>query len=278
MTQRSSPLIQNVGVGLRSEHVQHVLTNQPKVSWFELLIDNWMVPGGLLRAQFEAIVESYPVTFHGVSLSLGGSHEIDFNYLKQVKELKNAAGAAWYSEHVAFTRHNGIEFHDLCPLPGTDEAVQHLGSRIQEVQDYLGEQILIENVSSYIRFDESYLSEGEFLAELSTYADCLLLVDINNFYINQFNHGMDAVTEMKKLPASRITELHLAGAKELDGFIVDTHSHPVQDEVWELFQEMISVWGPKPTLIEWDNNIPPWEILYREYLKAAKLCEQSVNK
>ena len=265
-----------VGLGLRAKHVNYVIENRPDVGWFELLADNWLVDGGLLRAQLLKVAECYPVALHGVNLSLGGAGPIDFTYLGKVQELMVSSGAAWYSEHIAVTGLDGVEFHDLLPLPMTEESIKHVGDRISAVQDFLGQQIVVENVSSYIQLSESYLSEGEFLAELSEYADCLLLIDANNLYVNEINHGSSALAEIKKIPPKRAAEIHLAGSPTGGGGIaIDTHTERINDTVWRLYQAMLSAWGPRPTLIEWDNDIPSWDTLYSEYSKAKHYLDKS---
>jgi uncharacterized protein (UPF0276 family) len=262
--------ISGVGIGLRSKHIGYVLDHRPPIPWFELLADNWLTPGGIVPDQLDAVSEQYPVALHGVGLSLGGVDPLDLGYLSQIQRLMQRSGALWYSEHACFTRHAGAEFHDLCPLPGTEEAVYHLSQRISQVQDFLGERLLLENVSSYVQYQDSPLSEAEFLAAVAECADCCLLVDINNFYVNQINHGADALQEMEKLPAHRVRELHLAGAEMRDGFLIDTHSRPVSDEVWALYQKALGLWGPVATLIEWDNDLPDWPVLEQEQQKASQ--------
>lgn len=266
-----SPLqtLSGAGLGLRSKHIPYVLDELPEVPWFELLADNWLASGGLTSDHLSAVCERYPVTLHGVGLSLGGLDALDLDYLSRIRSLYRGTGAVWYSEHACFTRHGGLDFHDLCPLPGTEEAVQHLASRICQVQDFLGERMLLENVSAYVRYHDSQLSEAEFLAEVAERADCDLLVDINNLYVNHVNHGTDVLTEMSKLPAGRIRELHLAGFEQRDGYLLDTHSRAVSDEVWALYQKAIDAWGAVPTLIEWDNDLPEWQTLERERARAS---------
>lgn len=268
--------VTGAGVGLRSKHIPYVLDELPQVPWLELLADNWLAPGGLTYDHLIAVCERYPVTLHGVGLSLGGLDPLDLDYLSSIKALIRSTGAAWYSEHACFTRHDGFDFHDLCPLPGTEEAVAHLAERIRQTQDFLGQRILLENVSAYVRYHESQLTEVEFLAEVAERADCDLLIDINNFYVNHANHGTDVLTEMKMLPATRIRELHLAGFEPQGSYLVDTHSRPVAEEVWVLYQQAIESWGAIATLIEWDNDLPEWPVLQNEQERASRYMEAHI--
>lgn len=263
-----------VGIGLRSAHVTEILQSEPDVPWFELLANNWLAEGGLTLDYVLAISERYPLTLHGVGLSLGGVEPLDMGYLNRIKKLKKRTKAAWYSEHLCFSRAAEYQFHDLCPLPYREDTLQHLVRRIQQVQEFLGEQLLVENVSSYLTYEDSEFSEAEFLSILAEEADCGLLVDLNNFYVNQVNHGDDAVAAIEKLPAHRISEIHLAGFQSKAGFLLDAHNNPVAEPVWALYRYALSRWGDIPTLIEWDHNIPPWPVLKAEQEKAARhLCK-----
>ncbi len=261
--------IAGVGIGLRTPHIPEILDTTPAIPWFELLADNWLVSGGLNLDYLQAVSERYPVTLHGVGLSLGGIDPLDLDYLAKIKRLKAQCGAAWYSEHLCFSHFRRHHYHDLCPLPFTDEAVQHFIERIRRVQDFLGEQILIENVSSYLSYRESVFGEGEFLARIAEGADCLLLIDLNNLYVNQINHGQDAREIIDCLPRQRIREIHLAGYQEKDGFLLDAHNHPVAEPVWALYDYALQRWGQVATLIEWDHDLPPWSVLMAEQREAA---------
>lgn len=274
----SAQVVTGAGIGLRSKHIAHVLDQAPAVPWLELLADNWLASGGLVTDQLHSICERYPVTLHGVGLSLGGLDALDFEYLSKIKDLIRSTDAAWYSEHACFTRHGGLDFHDLCPLPGTEEAVTHLASRIRQAQDFLNSRLVLENVSAYVQYHESQLSEAEFLAEVAERADCDLLIDVNNLYVNHINHGTDITAEMKKLPAARIRELHLAGFEPRDGYLVDTHSRPVAEDVWSLYQEALELWGPVATLIEWDHDLPEWSVLQAERARADKYLRQQTQR
>jgi uncharacterized protein (UPF0276 family) len=211
---------------------------------------------------------------HGVGLSLGGIEALDMHYLTQVKQLMQRTQAMCYSEHLCFSQLQSYYSHDLLPLPYTEEALQHVTQRIEQVQDFLGCQIVVENVSSYVQYHESHLSEGEFIAALSEQADCGLLLDVNNFYVNQINHQQDAKAEIQALPVARIKEIHLAGFADQGEYLIDAHDNPVADEVWDLYQFVLSHCGHIATLIEWDNDIPALEVLLAERNKAQMYMDQ----
>lgn len=267
--QSSSAPIAGVGLGLRSPHINEILTNLPDIPWFELLADNHMVEGGLIAAQLEKISEHYPTTFHSVGLSLASVDPLDINYLGKLKKLMRQHGVKWLSEHCCFTSVGGFHSHDLLPIPYSEESLQHMVQRISQVQDFLGEQILLENVSSYMNFAQSTLSEVEFITAVAEQADCLLLIDVNNIYVNHVNLGTDINDYLAKLPYERIKEVHLAGFDERKGFILDAHNNPVASPVWELYEQLMQVIPEVPTLVEWDNDIPSLQILMAEAEKAA---------
>ena len=257
-----------VGVGLRHEHLADIVAQQPDVPWFEVLVDNWMVQGGLDRSALHGIAEQYPLAFHGVNLNLGGVDPLDWDYLKAIRELMRDCQVVHYSEHACFSRYQQDRFFDLCPLPFTEEMAVHLADRIASVQDFLGQRILLENVSRYLNYQDSYLSEAEFLAMVAKRADCLLLLDINNLYVNSVNHGDSVDAFLQTLAADSVAEIHLAGYEEKDGFLLDTHSRAVCDNVWQWYEAALACFGPVPTLIEWDHDLPAWKILQAERLKA----------
>lgn len=210
--------VSGVGVGLRSPHVNEILADLPAIPWFELLADNHLVEGGLIPLQLEKICQYYPVTFHSVGLSLGSVDSLDFNYLGKLKKLMRRYDIAWLSEHCCFTSVDGFHSHDLLPLPYSEESLSHMVSRVSQVQDFLGVQILIENVSSYMKFAETTLDEVDFISELAKQADCLLLVDVNNIYVNHINQGIDTDNYIARLPYEKIKEIHLAGFDDRGGF------------------------------------------------------------
>ena len=253
-----------MGVGLRGPHVPEILRQNPAVPWFELLTDNHLCAGGALRFQAEAIAEQYPVALHGVSLSLGGIDPLDREYLGRVRDLARSTAARHVSEHLAFTACNGTHSHDLLPLPWTEEALQHVAGRISQVQDFLGETILVENISTYLEYEHSTLSEGDFLLELCTRTGCKLLLDINNVYVNAVNHSHDPQDLLEAIPWAHVREVHLAGHEKRGGLLIDTHGGCVCDEVLNLFLGVAPRIPEVPVLFEWDTSLPPWPVVWQE--------------
>lgn len=266
--------IQGIGLGLRTPHYTYIEQNKPSVSWFEVLIDNYLAPGGMPLVHLEQIRQDYEVTFHGVGLSLGSTDALNTEYLKKLKQRINEFSPAWVSDHLCWTSVGGRYSHELLPMPYTDEAIRLLISRIQQVQDYLGQRILIENVSSYMSYAESVMQEWEFLALIATEADCDILLDINNIYVSAINHQQDADAYLDHVPKSRVREMHLAGFEDMGTHLLDTHSRPVHPSVWDLYHKALQRFGQVPTLIEWDNDIPEFEILMAEASKAGRMMSE----
>ena len=223
------------GLGLRKEHYETILREQPAVDWFEILSENYMVDGGKPLYYLDRIREQYPLVMHGVSLSIGGTDPLDQDYLARLKSLADRVQPAWISDHLCWTGVHGTNLHDLMPLPYTEETVRHVADRVSQVQDYLGRQILLENVSSYVAFRESEFTEWEFLREVAEQADCLILLDINNIHVSAFNHNFDAYAYLAGIPPERVYQFHLAGHTHEGDLIIDTHDHPIVDPVWELY-------------------------------------------
>jgi len=261
------------GLGLRMPHLREVLKEQPDIPWFEVHICNYM-GGGLNRALLEKISENYPLSFHGVNLNLAGVDQIDTDYLKRLKLAVDEFNPVLVSDHACFTANQGQFFHDLLPVPYTEEAIKHLIERIRYVQDFLGRQILIENLSRYYCFDESELSEGEFLAAVSQQADCGLLLDLNNAYVNQLNLNESVDEFLSFIPTQRVQEIHLAGFDEQEGICVDTHGAPVHQEVWDIYEAFSAENPDIPTLIERDNNLPALSELILEQQKAQSIYDR----
>jgi uncharacterized protein (UPF0276 family) len=266
----STPII-GAGIGLRSRHYQEILDTKPPVPWFEVLSENYFGAGGLPIYHLERVREHYPVTLHGVGMSLGSADPLNFDYLARLKKLAKKIEPVYISDHLAWISIDGRHVHDLLPLPYTEETLTHFADRVCQVQDYLGCRLLIENPSSYMGFKNFDMTEWEFLQELVKRADCDLLFDVNNVYVSSKNHGFDPVEYLHALPANRIKEIHLAGYEEQDNYLFDTHGYRVHPPVWELYRETIQHLGPVPTLIEWDNNIPEFEVLIDEASKAQKV-------
>lgn len=263
--------IQGAGLGLRSPHVAQILRDKPDVPWFEILADNYLAAGGPIPQQLETVRQDYPMTFHCVGMSLGGTHPLDEQYLARLKRLMDRIQPSWVSDHLCFTRQASHNFHDLLPLPYNTETLNHLISRIQQVQEYLGEAILVENVSSYLEFEASAIEEAEFVAELVTKAGCHLLLDINNVYVNAQNHGFDPCVYLRAMPHDVVKEIHLAGYETREGYLLDAHNQRVTSPVWDLYESYIQDHPEVPTLIEWDKDIPAFEVLQEEADKAERM-------
>jgi uncharacterized protein len=260
------------GVGLRREHYQTLLESVPsEVDWLEIITENFLVQGGNPRRVLEQVRERWPVVMHGVSLSIGSTDPLDEKYLAEVRALADEIEPAWVSDHLCWGSIDGQNAHDLLPLPYTEEALRHVVSRVAAVQERLGRRLVLENVSSYLEFSSSTMSEAEFLAEIATRADCQLLVDLNNIFVSAHNHGHDAHAYLRVLPKDRVVQYHLAGPSEDGALYLDTHDHPVRDEVWSLYEDALVVIGPRPTLVEWDAHIPPLERVIEESTRARTI-------
>lgn len=263
------------GLGLRPPHLREVIKHSPTIPWFEVHICNYL-GGGLNRALLHQVRERYPLSFHGVSLNLGGEDALDRVYLQKLKQAVDEFEPALISEHACFTAHQGHFFHDLMPIPYTLEAVKHMAKRIQIVQDFLGRRILIENVSRYFSYSESDLSESQFLHAVCNEADCGLLLDLNNAYVNQHNLNEDLDEFVRQLPAERIGEVHLAGHSERDGWLIDTHSDEVSQAVWAHYAKFCASHPNIPCLIEWDSNLPTFSSLVQQQVKAQQITSQAM--
>ena len=262
------------GLGLRTPHYSTIVDDKPAVDWFEVISENFMVAGGNPRRVLRAVREQYPVVLHGVSLSIGSVDPLDPHYLDELAKLAHEVEPAWVSDHLCWTRVGGHQSHDLLPLPYTEEALAHVADRILRVQDKLKRQILIENVSSYVSFTQSTMTEWEFLAALVERADCGLLLDVNNVFVSAFNHGFDARDFIDGIPHGRVGQVHLAGHSDCGTHLLDTHDHAVCDGVWQLYRRVLERFGRVSTLVEWDDLIPPFDELQAESKKAADLERQ----
>jgi uncharacterized protein len=262
------------GLGLRVDHYETILNSQPAIDWFEIISENYLVPGGKPLHYLDRIRERYPLVMHGVSLSIGSTDPLNRDYLKQLKALAARVQPAWISDHLCWTGVHGTNLHDLLPLPYTEETIDHVAARIREVQDSLGRQLLIENVSSYVSYAQSQLSEWDFLRAVCERADCLLLFDVNNIYVSSVNHGFDPLDYLNGIPAERVQQFHLAGHEDHGRYIIDTHDHPVPDPVWDLYAEALRRFGPMSTMIERDDNIPPLDDLVGELDQARRIAAQ----
>ncbi len=259
------------GIGLRTKHFAQHLAAPPPVDWVEAISENFMALGGRPVAVLEKVRGDVPVVLHGVSLSIGSTDPLSKPYLASLADLTRRIEPAWISDHLCWGSHGGRYAHDLWPLPYTEEALRHVVTRIERVQDVLGRQILLENVSSYVAFRASEMTEWEFLAEVARRADCGILLDVNNVYVSARNHGFDPHAYLAGIPADRVGQLHLAGHSDKGRYLLDTHDHEVPAAVWELYRETVHRLGPVSTLIEWDDHIPPLERLVEESRRAEAI-------
>jgi len=266
------------GLGLRKEHYETVLAERPQVDWFEIISENYMVDGGKPLDYLTRIREHYPMVMHGVSMSIGSTEPLNFTYLKQLKALIKRVEPAWFSDHLCWTGVNGLNLHDLMPLPYTEEAIQHVADRVSQVQDYLGRQMLLENVSSYVSYSDSQMSEWEFLSAVAERADCLILLDINNIYVSAFNHNFDPYTYLHAMPTERVYQFHLAGHTHENNLIIDTHDHPISDPVFELYAAAVQHFGRVSTMIERDDHIPPLSELLDELEQVRRIAESNFKE
>jgi uncharacterized protein (UPF0276 family) len=244
------------GLGLRPVHYPALLSERHAVDWLEILSENYLVPGGQPLDYLDRIRAQFPVVMHGVSLSIGSTDPLDRRYLSDLKSLARRVEPAWISDHLCWTGVDGRNVHDLLPLPYTEEALAAVTARIGEVQDILGRQILLENVSSYLGYRDSEMTEWEFLSEVARRADCAILLDLNNIYVSAVNHGYDPLAYLRGVPKERVRQFHLAGHSDMNGHLIDTHDHPIAAPVWALYREAVEHFGPVPTMIERDDNIP----------------------
>jgi len=266
------------GLGLRPQHYEEILASAPRVDWFEGISENYMVPGGKPLHFLDRIRTDYPMVLHGVSLSIGSTAPLDMDYLRDLKALADRVQPMWMSDHLCWTGAHGRNMHDLLPLPYTEEALAHVGDRVARVQDLLGRRILLENVSSYVDFAESSMSEWEFIAELSRRTECDVLLDVNNIYVSAFNHGFSAADFIAGIPLGRVRQIHLAGHTNKGTHIIDTHDEPVIDPVWRLYGEAIERFGAVPTMIERDDNIPAYEELVAELDTAREVAAAALAR
>ena len=262
-----------LGVGLRSAHFAYLMENTPDVDWFEVIPENFMDSHGLPRHVLERIAASYPVVLHSLSLSVGSTDPLDIDYLRRLDELAGETGAVWLSDHVCWTAVGGVNTHELVPIPFSEESLAHVVQRVRVVQDFLQRPLVLENPSSYVTFARSTMSEAEFLARMAEEADCGLLLDINNVYVSSVHHEFDPVGYLRSLPHNRVVQMHLAGHHDVGTHVVDTHDRPVADAVWELYDTAVQLIGPVSTLLEWDDNLPPFPEVHAEVLKARRFAE-----
>jgi uncharacterized protein (UPF0276 family) len=271
-----------VGIGLRAQHHWEVLNGVPQIAWFEAHTENYFADGGAHTRALSAIRERYALSLHGVGLSLGSSDAIDLEHLQRVRRALRRFEPFLVSEHLSWSSVEGRFANDLLPLPYTEEALRTVSEHVAQAQDFLGRQILIENVSSYLEFGCSTLSEWDFIAGVAAESGCGILLDLNNIYVAACNHGFDPQHYLRRLDPERIQELHLAGhTRQVIGgreLLIDTHGSPVCAAVWDLYRSALERFGARPTLIEWDTDIPALEVLLDEAAKARAIAAHAATE
>ncbi len=259
------------GLGLRPPHYEAILNEPHNIDWLEVVTENYLVPGGKPLHYLDRIRADFPVAMHGVSLSIGSTDPLDRAYLAQVRALADRIEPSWISDHLCWTGVEGLNVHDLLPLPYTEEALRAVVGRLGEVQDALGRRLLLENVSSYLTYRASDMTEWEFLREVAQRADCDILLDINNIYVSSVNHRFDPSTYLQAMPKARVRQFHLAGHSDMGGHLIDTHDQPIVAPVWDLYREAVLRFGAVPTMIERDDNIPALGELVAELDLARRI-------
>ncbi|MEK7468880.1 MAG: DUF692 domain-containing protein [Planctomycetota bacterium] len=267
-----------LGVGLRTVHYDHILKKRPRVDWFEVLSENYMDTDGRPMRILEQVAARYPVALHGVSLSIGSTDPLDFEYLKKLKRLAEKVQAQWLGDHVCWTGVAGRNGHDLLPVPLNEETLKHIVKRIRTVQDFLERPLILENASTYVTFANSTMPEQEFIARMSEDADCGLLLDVNNVYVSCRNHDWDPWAYLEGIPYHRVTQIHLAGHTDNGTHCIDTHNARVVDEVWKYYAEVHRRTGGRATLLEWDADIPSFPEVHAEVLKAKKFRREAMKR
>jgi uncharacterized protein (UPF0276 family) len=271
------------GIGLRPQHypaIEAGMAGQGPdaaalagIDWFEVISENFFGPGGNPRRMLRAVRERFPVVLHGVAMGLGSTDPLDDAYLGRLATLAREVEPAFVSDHLCWGGHGGLLAHDLLPLPFSQAALDHVSSRVQQVQDRLGRPFVVENVSSYVAFASSTMTEWDFLAQLCRRTGCQLLLDVNNVFVSAHNHGFDARAFITGIPVGSVAQIHLAGHSVRGDLLIDTHDHPVRDEVWDLYRLALTTFGRVPTLIEWDDQIPPFARLVAESERARAIAQ-----
>ena len=274
MTRTTWTLPEVAGIGLRAPHIAKVRSQKPAVGWFEVHSENYFVDGGPALEALDAIRRDYPVALHGVGLSLGSADMLDAEHLGRLKRLASRVEPAAISEHLCWGRIDGRHLNDLLPLPFTEESLALVSDRIDAVQTALGRPLLVENISAYLRFQNDTMTEWDFLRALARRAGCGVLFDVNNVYVNAVNHGFDPRDYLAAIPGDAVAEIHLAGYDDTGPCLIDTHGARVAAPVWSLYQETIDRFGPKPTLIEWDTDLPAFEVLEQEAARAQAILDR----
>ena len=263
-----------IGIGLRIPHYQDIFREEPDIDWFEIISENFMVEGGKPLANLERILERYPVVQHGVNLAIGSPDPLDFDYLKKLKALTRKTKTPWLSDHLCWGRLPGAHYHDLLPLPYTEEVIDYVAERARIVQDYLEIPFALENLSSYVTYSQDQMSEWEFYSAVVEKADIFMMLDVNNIYVSSRNHNFDPKDYYENIPLDRVLQIHIAGHIDKGEYCIDTHDHPVRDEVWEIYANVYRKVGGVSTLLEWDANIPSFEETWKEAKKAKQFQKE----
>ena len=271
------PALPTFGLGLRAQHYAEFLAGPQQVDWLELLSDNYMVPGGKPLVMLDRIRADYPVAMHGVALSIGAADGIDQPYLDSLAALAERVQPMWISDHLCWSGVHGRVLHDLYPLPYSEMALATVVANVHHVQERLRRPLVLENVSSYVGFNSSTMTEWEFISEVCARTGCRLLLDVNNVYVSSVNHGFSAMAFLRGVPADRVQQIHLAGHTHHGDHIIDTHDHPVADAVWALYEAALSLWGPVATMIERDDDIPALGVLVAELDIARSTAQQVLS-
>lgn len=266
-----------LGVGLRNKHFKYLLHHPPMVDWFEIISENFIDDFGFARHLLVHIREQVPVVMHGVSLSIGSTDPLNWNYLEKIKTLAAIIQPEWISDHLCWTGVMGINTHDLLPLPLTEQSLRHVCERINQVQEFLGRQLVLENPSTYLQFKGSDIPEWEYLSSVATTTGCGILLDVNNVFVSAHNHHFDAVTYIQNLPHRHIVQLHVAGPTDFGELLIDTHDQPVPVQVWKLYRLAQELTGGVSTLLEWDANIPEYPDLVAEVFKAKEVMKGNIS-
>ena len=262
-----------LGVGLRNQHFSYLMQHDPEVDWFEIISENFMDNFGFARHVLERMAAIRPIVMHGVSLSVGSTDPLDWNYLRELKTLAEFVQPKWMSDHLCWTGVSSVNTHDLLPMPLTAESLSHVVDRVCQIQDFLQRPLILENPSTYLEFKASTLTEWEFLSELAKQTGCGLLLDVNNVYVSSYNHGFDAEHYLRSLPHASVVQIHLAGPSDCGQYLVDTHDQPVPAAVWRLYKLAQELTGGVSTLLEWDANIPDFPELVAELKKAENALQ-----
>lgn len=259
-----------IGIGLRPFHYEEIFSGPPQIDWFEIISENFMTDAPLPLQNLEKILEKYPVVQHGVNLAIGSPEPLDFEYLKRLKKLTALTKTPWLSDHLCWGRLKGAHFHDLLPLPYTKEVIDYVAEKARIVQDFLEIPFALENLSSYVSYNQDEMPEWEFYSAVVEKADISMMLDVNNIYVSSRNHHFDPMQYIQNIPLKRVIQIHLAGHSDHGEYVLDTHDHPVRDEVWELYGKVWPMTCGVSTLLEWDENFISYEKTCAEAMIAKK--------